>query len=40
MLLQPTAIDRLEAGNSVAVRGRVAEVCGSTFVLDDGTGRA
>jgi uncharacterized protein YdeI (BOF family) len=40
MLLQPTAIDKLEAGNSVAVKGSVAEIFGNKFVLDDGTGRA
>lgn len=40
MLLQPTAINKLEAGDAVAVRGSVAEIFGNKFVLDDGTGRA
>lgn len=40
MLLQPMAIDRLAAGDAVAVRGSVAEIFGNKFVLDDGTGRA
>jgi hypothetical protein len=40
MLLQPTAINRLAAGDSVAVKGSVAEIFGNKFVLDDGTGRA
>lgn len=40
MLLQPMAINRLEAGDAVAVKGSVAEIFGNKFVLDDGTGRA
>jgi len=40
MLLQPMAINRLAAGDAVAVRGSVAEIFGNKFVLDDGTGRA
>jgi len=40
MLLQPTAINKLEAEDAVAVRGSVAEIFGNKFVLDDGTGRA
>jgi len=40
MLLQPTAITRLEAGKSAAVKGSVAEIFGNKFILDDGTGRA
>jgi hypothetical protein len=40
MLLQPTAIDKLEAGDTAAIKGNVAEIFGNKFVLDDGTGRA
>lgn len=40
MLLQPTAINKLAAGNLFAVKGSVAEIFGNKFVLDDGTGRA
>lgn len=40
MLLQPTAINKLAAGNLLAVKGSVAEIFGNKFVLDDGTGRA
>ncbi|CAH1649146.1 conserved hypothetical protein [Hyphomicrobiales bacterium] len=40
MLLQPTAINKLEAGDPAAVKGSVAEIFGNKFILDDGTGRA
>jgi uncharacterized protein YdeI (BOF family) len=40
MLLQPTAIDRLQDGNPVAVKGNVAEIFGNKFVVNDGSGRA
>jgi hypothetical protein len=40
MLLQPTAINKLEAGDTAAVKGSVAEIFGNKFVLDDGTARA
>lgn len=40
MLLQPTAIDRLQPGGPAAVRGNVAEIFGKMFVVDDGSGRA
>lgn len=40
MLLQPTAIGKLAAGDTVAVKGSVAEIFGNKFILDDGTGRA
>lgn len=40
MLLQPTAIDKLAAGDPVAVKGSVAEIFGNKFILDDGMGRA
>lgn len=40
MLLQPTAIDKLQERNLAAVKGTVAEIFGSKFVLDDGSGRA
>lgn len=40
MLLQPTAINKLEAGDWVAAKGSVAEIFGNKFILDDGTGRA
>lgn len=40
MLLQPTAIDRLQPGGPSAVRGNVAEMFGHMFVIDDGSGRA
>lgn len=40
MLLQPTAINKLAAGDAVAVKGSVAEIFGNKFILDDGTGRA
>lgn len=40
MLLQPTAIDALQPGGPSAVRGRVAEIFGNKFIVDDGSGRA
>ncbi|MFC0239753.1 hypothetical protein [Rhodopseudomonas telluris] len=40
MLLQPTAIDQMQPGQPVAVKGNVAEIYGNKFVLDDGRGRA
>ncbi|MCA1454680.1 hypothetical protein I6F35_15830 [Bradyrhizobium sp. BRP22] len=40
MLLQPTAIDRLQPGGPSALRGNVAEIFGNVFVVDDGSGRA
>jgi hypothetical protein len=40
MLLQPAPIGTLKDGNSVAVRGSVAETFGHFFILQDGSGRA
>ncbi|MGY3532592.1 hypothetical protein [Bradyrhizobium sp. USDA 4452] len=40
LLLQPTAIDRLQPGGPAAVRGNVAEIFGHMFVVEDGSGRA
>src|ERR1700755_1849949 len=40
MLLEPTAIGKLQDGNDVAVKGSVADIFGNKFVLDDGSGRA
>ncbi|MGX1104291.1 uncharacterized protein AB7M47_002674 [Bradyrhizobium elkanii] len=40
LLLQPTAIDRLQPGGPSAVRGNVAEIFGHMFVVEDGSGRA
>ncbi|MGY4196650.1 hypothetical protein ACVIM9_005991 [Bradyrhizobium sp. USDA 4520] len=40
MLLQPTAIDRLQPGGPSAVRGNVAEIFGHMFLMEDGGGRA
>lgn len=38
--LSPTAINTLTADTSVALKGKVADVFGKSFVVDDGTGRA
>lgn len=40
MLLQPAPIASLRDGAPAAVKGRVAERFGATFVVDDGAGRA
>ncbi|TWB90643.1 hypothetical protein FBZ93_114204 [Bradyrhizobium macuxiense] len=40
MLLQPTAINALQPGSPVAVKGSVAEIFGNKFIVDDGSGRA
>lgn len=40
MLLQPSAISKLQDGNPAAVKGTVAEIFGNKFILDDGSGRA
>mgnify|MGYP001035929854 CR=1 FL=1 len=40
MLLQPSAIGKLQDGNPAAVKGTVAEIFGNKFILDDGSGRA
>ncbi len=40
MLLQPIAISKMQDGNPAAVKGAVAEIFGSKFILDDGSGRA
>lgn len=40
MLLQPTAVNALQPGSPVAVRGSVAEIFGNKFIVDDGSGRA
>ena len=40
MLLQPAPISTMQEGNSVAVRGSVAETFGHFFILQDSSGRA
>ncbi|TPN86624.1 hypothetical protein FJ987_04710 [Mesorhizobium sp. CU2] len=40
VLLQPTSIGSLAPYSTVAVKGKVAEVFGNKFVIEDGTGRA
>lgn len=40
MLMQPTSIAKLSPYSSVAVKGKVAEIFGNKFVIDDGSGRA
>jgi len=40
MLMQPTTIASLTPYSTVAVKGKVAEVFGNKFVIDDGSGRA
>jgi len=40
MLLQPSPIDRLQDATPVAVKGEVAEIFGSKFIVQDGSGRA
>ena len=40
MLLQPTPVSKLAAGEPAAVKGSVTEIFGNKFILDDGTGRA
>ena len=40
LLLQPTAIDRLQPGGPSAVRGNVTEIFGHMFVVEDSSGRA
>ena len=40
MLLEPTAISALQPGSPSAVRGRVSEIFGNMFTVDDGSGRA
>jgi hypothetical protein len=40
MLLQPAPIGTMQEGNSVAVKGSVAETFGHFFILQDSSGRA
>ena len=40
MLLQPVAIDKLQAGSLTAVRGSISEIFGNKFIVEDGSGRA
>lgn len=40
MLMQPTSIAALLPYSAVAVKGKVAEIFGNKFVIDDGSGRA
>jgi len=40
MLMQPTSIAALSPYSTVAVKGKVAEIFGNKFVIDDGSGRA
>ncbi|WP_195175452.1 hypothetical protein [Mesorhizobium sp. INR15] len=40
MLMQPTSIATLAPDSVVAVKGKVAEIFGNKFVIDDGSGRA
>jgi hypothetical protein len=40
LLLQPTAIDALQPGNPSAVRGKVTDIFGNKFIVEDGSGRA
>ena len=39
MLLQPGAVGQMKPDTVVAARGKVAELFGNKFVLDDGSGR-
>lgn len=39
MILTPVAIERLQAGTIVAVKGSVAEIYGNKFILQDDSGR-
>src|SRR5690242_4582911 len=39
MLLQPTSIDRLQDDSPVSAKGRVAEIFGNKFILQDDSGR-
>ncbi|MBN9219329.1 MAG: hypothetical protein J0I79_15375 [Mesorhizobium sp.] len=40
VLMQPTAITKLASDSDVAVKGKVVEIYGNKFVVDDGSGRA
>ena len=40
VLMQPTSIATLAPYSTVAVKGKVAEIFGNKFVIDDGNGRA
>lgn len=40
MLIQPTPISSLAPYSVVAVKGKVVEIFGNKFVIDDGSGRA
>ena len=40
MLMQPTTIASLAPYSVVAVKGKVAEIFGNKFIIDDGSGRA
>ena len=40
MLLQPSPIAKLQDATPVAVKGEVAEIFGSKFIVQDGSGRA
>jgi hypothetical protein len=40
VLMQPTSIAALAPYSDVAVKGKVAEIFGNKFVIDDGSGRA
>jgi uncharacterized protein YdeI (BOF family) len=40
MLLQPTSIDRLQDDSPVSAKGRVDEIFGNKFILQDDSGRA
>ena len=40
MLLKPIAIDAMKPDTAVAVKGKVADVFGNTFVMQDDSGRA
>lgn len=40
MMLQPTAVENLHAGDAAAIKGKVAEIFGNKFILDDGSGHA
>ncbi|MBS0533473.1 MAG: hypothetical protein JSR72_05415 [Proteobacteria bacterium] len=39
MLLQPAAIGQMKPDTMVAAKGKVAELFGNKFILDDGSGR-
>lgn len=39
MLLQPAAVGQLKPDTIVATKGKVAELFGNKFILDDGSGR-